>query len=103
MIKDLDTNIFIDTITALGLNQYVDFVTHNKGNILDLVMTEPLGKTKVTSCKPGPFFLDHCAVNFTISVTKQNMERKEITFRRIKDIDYEIFAKDLCLDNIEEN
>ena len=66
-------------------------------------MTEPLGKTKVTSCKPGPFFSDHCAVNFTISVTKQNMERKEITFRHIKDIDYAIFAKDLYLDNIEEN
>ena len=31
------------------------------------------------------------------------MEWKEITFRRIKDIDYEIFAKDLYLDNIEEN
>ena len=66
-------------------------------------MTEPLGKTKVTSCKLGPFFSDHCAVNFTISVTKQNMERKEITYRRIKDIDYENFAKDLYLDNIEEN
>ena len=101
--EDPDTNIFIDTTAALGLNQYVDFVTHNKGNILDLVMTEPLGKTKVTSCKPGPFFSDHCAVNFTISVTKQNMERKEITFCHIKDIDYEIFAKDLNLDNIEEN
>ena len=66
-------------------------------------MREPLGKTKVTSCIPRPFFSDHCAVNFTISVTKQNMERKEITFCHIKDIDYEIFAKDLYLDNIEEN
>ena len=101
--EDPDTNIFIDTITALGLDQYVDFVTNNKGNILDLVMTEPLGKIKVTSCTPGPFFSDHCAVNFTISVTKQNMERREITFHNIKDINYEIFAKDLHLDNIEES
>ena len=31
------------------------------------------------------------------------MERKEITFRCIKDVDYEIFAKDLHLDNIEES
>ena len=101
--EDPDTNIFIATMTALGLDQYVDFVSHNKGNILDLVMAEPLGKIKVTSCTPGPFFSDHCAVNFTISVTKQNMERKEITFHHIKDVDYEIFDKDLHLDNIEES
>ena len=104
MIKKTQIPIFfINTITALGLDQYVDFVTHNKGNILDLVMAEPLGKIKVRSCTPGPFFSDHCAVNFTISVTKQNMERKEITFHLIKDIDYEIFAKGLHLDNIQES
>ena len=104
MIKKTQIPIFfIDTITAFGLGQYVDFVTHNKDNILDLVMAEPLGKIKVTSCIPGPFFSDHCAVNFTISVTKQNMEMKEITFPCIKDIDYELFAKDLHLDNIEES
>ena len=61
--EDLNTGIFIDTITALGLDQYIDFATHNKGNSLDLGMAEPLGKIKVTSCIPGPFFSDHCAVN----------------------------------------
>ena len=66
-------------------------------------MAEPLGKIKVTSCTPGPSLLDHCAVKFTISVTKQHMERKEITFHRIKDIDYEIFTKELHLDNIKES
>ena len=101
--EDPDTNIFIDTITVLGLDQYVDFGTHNKGNILDLVMAEPLGKIKVTSCTPGPFLSDHCAVKFTISVTKQHMERKEITFCCTKDIDYEILTKDLHLDDIEES
>ena len=42
--EDPDTGIFIDTITAFGLDQYINFATHNKGNILDLVMAEPLGK-----------------------------------------------------------
>ena len=56
-------------------------------------MAEPLGKIKVTSCTPEPFFSDHCAVNFTISVPKQIMERKEITFHCIKDIDYEILPR----------
>ena len=101
--EDPDTGIFIGTITALGLDQYIDFATHNKGNIPDLVMAEPLGKIKVTSCTPGPFLSDPCAVKFTISVTKQHMERKEITFHHTKDIDYEIFTKDLHLDDIEES
>ena len=101
--EDRDTGIFIDTITALGLDQYIDFATHNKGNILDLVMAEPLGKIKVTSCTTGPFLSDHCAVMFTISVTKQHMERKEITFHWTKDIDYESFTNDLHLDDIEES
>ena len=99
--EDPDTGIFIDTITALGLDQHVAFATHNKGNILDLVMAEPLGKINVTSCTPGPFPLDHCAVKFTISVNKQHMERKEITFCHTKDIDYEIFTKDLHMDDIK--
>ena len=55
--EDPDTNIFIDTVTALGLDQYVYFVTHNKGNILDLVMTEPLGKIKVTAVHQDHFSL----------------------------------------------
>ena len=101
--EDPDTGIFIDTITALGLDQYIDFATHNKGNILDLVMAEPLGKIKVTSCTPGPFLSDHHAVKCTISVTKQHMERKEIMFCCTKDIDYEIFTKDLHLDYIKES
>ena len=66
-------------------------------------MAEPLGKIKVTSCTPGPFLSDQCAVKFTVSLTKQHMERKEITFHQTKDIDYEIFTKDLHLDDIEES
>ena len=45
---------------------------------------EPLGKIKVTSCTLGPFFSDHCAVNFTISVTKQKWKGKRSLFVALK-------------------
>ena len=46
-IEDLTGNnsqIFVDIIEALGLQQHVNQPTHQKGNILDLVFTEVTSK-----------------------------------------------------------
>ena len=46
-INDLDnpdTGIFLDTVTAMGLNKHVNFATHHLGNILDLVLLDELSQ-----------------------------------------------------------
>ena len=63
---DPEGNILMDTVTALGLQQHANFVTHHSGNTLDLIFTEIITRQKVLKCTPGPFILDHCAVNITL-------------------------------------
>ena len=45
--EDPDVTAFIDTMSALGLDQHVHFSTHMNGGILDHIYTEPLSKYKV--------------------------------------------------------
>ena len=40
--NDPDAQIFLDTMEALGLDNHVNFSTHNRGNTLDLVLAEVL-------------------------------------------------------------
>ena len=39
---DPEAQIFLDTMEALGLDNNVNFAMHNRGNTLDLVLTEAL-------------------------------------------------------------
>ena len=44
---DPEANILMDTMTALGLQQYTNFATHCRGNTIDLIFTEILMRQKV--------------------------------------------------------
>ena len=50
---------FLDTIEALGLEQWVDETTHKSENILDLVVSGAEDKTKPVRCNTGGFISDH--------------------------------------------
>ena len=52
---DADVMTFMDTIEALGLEQWVDEPTHRSGNILDLVVSGAEDKTKPVRCTTGGF------------------------------------------------
>ena len=67
---DPEANILMDIMTALGLQQHTNFVTHCSGNTLDLIFTEIIMRQKVIKCTPGPFISDHYAVNITLWVPK---------------------------------
>ena len=45
--KDPDVTAFMDTMSALGLDQHVSFSTHKNGGILDHIYTEALCRHKV--------------------------------------------------------
>ena len=67
---DPKANILMDTITALGLQQHTNFVTHHSGNTLDLIFTEIIMRQKVLKCTPGPFISDHLCSQHHIVHTK---------------------------------
>ena len=94
------TGIFLDTVTAMGLNQHVNFATHHLGNILDVVLLEELSQFQILSCKPGFYLLDHCMVEVDISLPRDDLVRKTITYRNIKGMDSEKFIQDAKFDDL---
>ena len=87
-------------MTALGLQQHTNFITHCSGNTLDLIFTETIMRQKVLKCTLGPFISDHCAVNITLSVPKTNIIRTTIQTQNLKDIDLDHFIKDTSIEEI---
>ena len=91
--NDPDGIIMKENITALGFDQYVNFPTHRSGHTLDLVITEHHNnKFQITSCYPGMFLSDHCAVEYIINTKKENIISETKTFRNMKNLDIEMLT-----------
>ncbi len=91
-LDDTDAVDFNTTTEALGLDQHVNFFTHNKGHILDLVLAPHITKLAVLRTIPGPFFSDHRAIICTVGLQWPKFLCEEITFRKYKDIDIGSFG-----------
>ena len=74
--SDTEAQTFAESVEALGLTQHVNFTTHVEGNILDLVYTKMVSAVKITSCKQGPFFSDHCLILCETTIEKQAVTKK---------------------------
>ena len=59
-----DALIFLDIITAMGLQIHNIFPTNRQGNTLDLIMSESISELEVMTCHLGPFMSDHCLVQW---------------------------------------
>ena len=94
-VEDPDTRVYIDTITALGLDQHVDFSKHKSGNILDHIHIEALSSCKVLSCLELFYPLDHAAVEYILSAPKEDIDIKTIKYRKLHEIDTDTFISDL--------
>ena len=87
--------IFLDTMTTLGLHQYINGSMHCSGNCLDLVFTEELSRMKVKKCLISDYLSDHAVVLCGLTIPKQDQVRKWITYRNINGIDVDKFTNDL--------
>ena len=92
---DAEAMIFLDTIEALGLEQWVD--KHRSDNILDLVISGAEGKTKPVRCTTGGFISDHQPVYFTLELRQSIvMRKKDITYHKLEKINTDMFALNLA-------
>ena len=91
--NDEDATSFLETNVALGLKQHVPFATHTSGNTLDLIFTEVNGGIGVADCIPDSCILDHCNVLSKLSLKREDIQRKTVTYRKLTDIDPEEMAK----------
>ena len=100
-IDDPNAGIFLDTMTALGLKQNVEGPTHKSVNCLDLIFTEEMSKTKAIRCSQSMFVSDHNSIQCILNIPKENCIRKEITYRKLKDVDLSQLVKDMSLEEIK--
>ena len=84
--NDPEAQVFLDTMEALGLDNHVNFATHNRGNTLDLVLTDVLSSLSVVTCKQGPFLSDHCCIELEVAIPKPALKRLTITSCNINDV-----------------
>ena len=92
-------------ITAMGFNQHVRFPKHSCGHTLDILITENHNDLKVLICSARKFISDHCAVEFTMKVKKENILSETKTFRSMKHLHLKLLISlfiNIQLDNLEQ-
>ena len=97
---DDEDNALVDSMEALSLEQHCDFITHRAGNILDLVLTETFSALQIKACQPGDFISDHCTVQCWVSITRNVIQHKAITYRKMGDIKIEGLVDDMKLEDL---
>ena len=86
---------FSEILSTYNLTQFVQDPTHESGYTLDLVITRALPNF-VRNVTVGEKISDHFAVKCQLALKKPGIEKKEVTFRKVNQIDFDKFNSDLC-------
>ena len=76
---DADIKIFMDTMEALGLQQWVNFWPHCLGNTIDLVFIELASNIKMLRCTSGPYISYHCMVKCEMKYKRDRLTEENIS------------------------
>ena len=101
-IMDDEASAFVDSMEALDLEQHCNFITHKACNTLDLLLTETFSPLQVKACQAGDFISDHCIVQCWVSITRNNIQCKAVTYRKLDDINVECLVDDMKLEDLAE-
>lgn len=87
-LQDVTANKLIDTMSAMGYRQLVNFETHRLGNTLDLIFSQCNKEDSfIKQCTSGPFISDHCAVLFQLpSIYDEKKPLLQHTYRNLKNL-----------------
>ena len=94
-----DASNFMESMSSVGLEQHVQFGTHESDNILDLVFTESASDFSVVKCRSGPFVSNHCMVICDMALAKPEVKHRHIKFRGLDSMDPEVMASLIKLDD----
>ena len=95
-LESPDTNTFLDVLDSFCLQNHTSFPTHCINNTLDLVITSGQDNF-IESSTPGRLFSDHSIVYINLTTFKRPDTIKEITYRKLKNINMTTFNKDVEL------
>ena len=61
-IANPDAQVFLDLLTAFGLQNHVNFPTHKSEHTLDLILSECISCLSVKDSIPGQYISDHTSI-----------------------------------------
>ena len=82
-------------VSALSLKQHVRGATQDRGHTLDLFITRQSDNVTVRPSVVPAGFSDHSAVQLRLTLSKPPLQRKEISYRKLRCIDKCAFKADL--------
>ena len=89
------TNKFKDILDMFNMIQHVDFPTHIQGHTLDVIVTFQDGPLIKNIISNEYDVSHHFLVDFDASIDLEKREENEIMYRKIKNIDPEVFKRDI--------
>ena len=84
-----DAQVFVDLLTAFGLQNHIAFPTHKSKHTLDLIISECISHLEVKDSSPGQYLSYHTSVVSHLSIDKTPLEVKKCTYWKLKEIDTE--------------
>ena len=83
---DVDTQIFSDSMEALGLKQHLMISAHKSNNVLDLIFTEIISDISVEAVEIASYMSDHCLVIATLNIKKEQVKQAQIVIHKSAEI-----------------
>ena len=93
--SDLDAQIFSDLLTSMGLKQHVTVPTHISGHTLDLLITREHDPVICSAPMTDRYLSDPASVLYSLNSPKPGHVVKEISYRKLKSIDFDSLCSDL--------
>ena len=88
-----DTTTLLETLDSYSLIQHCDFITHNQGNTLELVITKSQKPLFISKPTKSTLITDHYAINFNLMIKQPPPRlRKTITFRPTRTVSTDSFV-----------
>ena len=85
-IANPDAQVFLDLLTAFGLQNHVDFPTHKSEHTLDLILSECISCLSIKDSIPIQYLSDHTSIVSHLSIDKPPLEVKDCTYHKLKGI-----------------
>ena len=101
-MNDTDAAKFLDLLESMGMTQHVNAPTHRAGHTLDLMITREFDCMIHSEPSSDIFYSDHCMVLAELSLQKPALTVREVSCRKMKAVDRELFRRNLRA-FIEEN
>ena len=93
--SDTDANKLKELLSSLNLKQHVTVGTHIQGRSLDLVITRNTDQLIDGKIEEHAPISDHKPLSFSCTVDKPVATKKTVKYRKLKDIDMNVFKEDL--------